>query len=123
MTSPNLYFPLPVRKGKIKRIYFSDILYLEGVINYTLIHLTNGSVLVSTRTLLFHVTNSVDDSFVRIHRSFCVNKQFIKGFEPPLKPTYLFIGDLRLRVSRRKQKNLTELNTVYNHPNITTILP
>ena len=107
MQTDQTYFPLPHRTRKILKIHYSDILYLEGSKNYTIIHLQSGKVKISPRTLLFHVNNSVDDSFIRIHRAFCVNKFFIKQYDPKLSPEFLLLeGDIQLAVSRRKKKAL-----------------
>ena len=104
------YFSLPHRTGKTQKIQFSEIVYLEGSINYTLIHLTNGSIKISPRTLLFHINNSLNESFIRIHRSFCVNKHFIQSYEPDVNPDYLLLeGGFKLTFSRRKKKNLAQI--------------
>ena len=58
---------------KQHKIFFSDILYLEGFKDYTKIHLKNvpGPLLVLYN--LKHFENWLDESeFVRIHRSFIV---------------------------------------------------
>ena len=106
----NSYLLLPHRTGKPQKIQFSDILYLEGIINYTLIHLQDGKVKLSPRTLLFHINNSLDESFIRIHRTYCVNKQFIQDYDYKLNPKYLLLkGGVSLKVSRRKNKVLNKL--------------
>ena len=113
MNLANLHFPLPNRQGKTQKIPFSDILYLEGVVNYTLIHLQDGGVRLSPRTLLFHLNNSLDESFLRIHRSYCVNKRFIQDYDPKLNPQYLLLkGGIRLKVARRRKKALDEVTVL-----------
>lgn len=110
MTYSNLHFPLPNRQGKTQKIQYSDILYLEGIANYTLIHLQDGNVKLSPKTLLFHVNNSLDDSFLRIHRAYCVNKQFVQDYDPKMKPQYLLLtSGVSLKVARRRKKVLDEL--------------
>ncbi len=106
----NTYFQLPQRNRKIERIAYSEIVYLEGDINYTLIHLQNGKVKVSPRTLLFHINNSLDESFVRIHRAFCVNKLYIQVYDEKQTPESIMLeGGIELTVSRRKKKALQNL--------------
>ncbi len=107
----NLFFQLPKRNRKIETIPYSDILYLEGDINYTIIHLQNGKIKVSPRTLLFHINNSLDEGFIRIHRAFCVNKLYIQSYDRNEAPDYLWLtGGVKLSVSRRKQKELLAMN-------------
>jgi DNA-binding LytR/AlgR family response regulator len=103
------FFPLPNKNKRIEKIYYSDIMYLEGRINYTLIHLQDGRVKISPRTMLYHINNSLDDSFVRIHRAFCINKIYLKDYMPQINPNFLWlVGDVKLSVSRRKQKYVLE---------------
>jgi DNA-binding LytR/AlgR family response regulator len=100
-----MFFALPNKYKRIERIDFSDILYLEGRINYTLIHLKNGKIRISPRTLLYHINNSLDDRFLRIHRAFCINRTYISSYNQVEKPDYLCLnGGIELRISRRKQK-------------------
>ena len=101
------FFPLPNKRRKIERIDYADIIYLEGNSNYTLIHLQDGQVKVSPRTLLYHINNSLNESFIRIHRAYCVNKSFIKEYDKKISPQFLLMnGGLKLAVSRRKKKSL-----------------
>ena len=101
------FFPLPNKRRKIERIDYADIIYLEGNSNYTLIHLQSGQVKVSPRTLLYHTNNSLNESFIRIHRAYCVNRSFIQEYDKKATPQYLLLNTgLKLAVSRRKKKNL-----------------
>jgi DNA-binding LytR/AlgR family response regulator len=101
------FFFLPNKKRKYELIYFKDILYLEGSINYTLFHLKDGRVKVSPRTLLYHIQRSLDESFIRVHRAFCINKTYLDKYDAELTPNYLHLkGGIRLAVSRRKRKAL-----------------
>ena len=99
----NPYLQLPTRNRKVEIILYSDILYLEGDVNYTIIHLQNGKVKVSPRTLLFHINNSLDEGFIRIHRAFCVNRSYIQHYDDE---SLVLIGGVRLAVARRRKKCL-----------------
>jgi DNA-binding LytR/AlgR family response regulator len=98
------YFLLPNKHRKFEKIPYSEILYLQGNINYTLIHLKNGQVKISPRTLLFHVNNSLNESFIRIHRAFCVNKEHIEHYDEKESGHFLKLKTgVQLAVSRRKR--------------------
>ncbi|MCU0471326.1 MAG: LytTR family transcriptional regulator DNA-binding domain-containing protein [Arcicella sp.] len=106
------FFLLPNKHKRKDKIPFDDILYLQGNINYTLIHLHNGKIKLSPRTLLYHIQHSLNDSFIRIHRAYIVNKKHIKDTEiSDIKHVrHLFLKDgTQLSVSRRKRNNLNEL--------------
>ena len=103
----NTYLTLPNKFRKSEKIPLTEIVYLEANQNYTLIHLQNGNVRLSAQTLLFHVNNYLDESFIRIHRTFCVNKNHIESFDKPNYPKYLLLnGGTKLSISRRQRKNL-----------------
>ena len=101
-------FNLATINRKPVKIPYQDILYLEGFSNYTLIHFLDGKYKLSPRTLLYHIRNSLDDSFIRIHRSFCVNKLYItnKSFEENLRTTIQLENGKLLSVARRRRKVL-----------------
>jgi DNA-binding LytR/AlgR family response regulator len=100
---------LPNKHRKFEKIPYSEILYLEGNINYTLIHLQSGKVKISPRTLLFHVNNSLNESFIRIHRAFCVNKDYIQDYNEKENANVLLLkSGIQLAVSRRKRSVLLE---------------
>lgn len=67
--------------GKVQKIRFDDILYVEGLGNYVTMHTTNGKV-VTLLTMKEVQERLPESSFMRVHRSFIVslNKvQFIEG--------------------------------------------
>lgn len=103
----NSYFLLPNKHRRFEKIPYSEIVYLEGNINYTLIHLQSGRVKISPRTLLFHINNSLNESFIRIHRAFCVNKEHIANYDEKVNANILFLKTgIQLAVSRRKRHAL-----------------
>jgi DNA-binding LytR/AlgR family response regulator len=105
----NTCFLLPNKHRKFEKIPYSEILYLEGNINYTLIHLQSGKVKISPRTLLFHINNSLNESFIRIHRAFCVNKNYIQDYNEKENANFLLLkSGTQLAVSRRKRSVLLE---------------
>ena len=111
-TSANSFLRLRTQKRKTLKIRFQDIIYLEGNINYTLIHLADGNVKLSPRTLLYHVRNSLNDSFLRIHRAFCVNKDYIQSSSVAKQGGSSHIqltNGLQLAVARRRKKVLSDI--------------
>jgi DNA-binding LytR/AlgR family response regulator len=67
--------------GKVQKVNFDDILYVEGLGNYVTIHTTNGKVI--TLLTMKEVQERLSESmFMRVHRSFIVSLekvQFIEG--------------------------------------------
>lgn len=115
----NHYFLLPNKHRKFEQILYSDILYLQSNSNYTLIHLQDGSVKISTKTLLFHINNSLNESFIRIHRTFCVNKNYVQNFNVTENTDFLQIrGGIQLALSRRKRREILKKKSFdFSNPN------
>ena len=115
----NHYFLLPNKHRKFEQILYSDILYLQSNSNYTLIHLQDGSVKISTKTLLFHINNSLNESFIRIHRTFCVNKNYVQNFNVTENTDFLQIrGGIQLALSRRKRREILKQKSLdFSNPN------
>jgi two-component system, LytTR family, response regulator len=102
-----LYLLLPNKNRKLVKIPHADILYLEGNGNYTSIHLQDGTVQLSTKTMLFHINNCLNENFLRIHRAFCVNKVHIQNFNKKENVDSLFLkGGIQIAISRRKRRDL-----------------
>ncbi len=105
----NIFLNLPSRKN-VDKISFADIIYLESSSNYTIIHLQNGKKKLSSRTMLYHIQNSLDSNFVRIHRAYCVNRNFILNYDYKLDPEIVQLATGKsLAVSRRKQRDVEKM--------------
>lgn len=84
------------------------ICHLEGSINYTIIHFNNGRKEVTAYTLKkceALLSEAKNNHFIRIHKSFLVNKDSIKEIKPrPLNKVVLTSG-LELPLARRRKIN------------------
>jgi len=102
-----------VRKGNaINLIPVEQIRYVEAQDDYVMIFHSSGKAL-KQQTMKFYEDNLPKADFVRIHRSYIVKVEAIKGIEPYGKDNHIAIlhsGD-KLPVSRVGYKRLkTELN-------------
>ena len=81
-------------------IRFDDLVYLESLGDYIEFHLESGSS-ISSKEKIGHMENSLPDGFLRIHRSFIVNRSKISSFSRE----YVMMGEKELPISRSyKQK-------------------
>ena len=60
------------------KILFQDILYVESIKDYIRIHMTNQRI--TTKDKISEFEQKVPDYFLRIHRSFIVNKRKVTAF-------------------------------------------
>ena len=97
---------IPVENG-IEVISTSDLMYLESIEGYTIIWLLDGSKILSSKRLIYFEPMLPKDTFIRIHRAFIVNINFVSK--------YLKSGEVVLRnekfltVSKRMKKEVAEL--------------
>ncbi len=85
-----------------------EIIWVQSSINYSDIHLRDGSYITVALTLK-HVELKLNSfgSFIRINRSYAVNKKFIKKFAFMDKQMIVEMqNNKRFMVARRRQKQL-----------------
>lgn len=82
------------------QIKYEELLYLESLGDYIEFHLDNGSR-ISSKEKISHMEDSLPEGFLRIHRSFIVNRSRITSFAMD----HVMVGEKELPVSRSyKQK-------------------
>ena len=87
------------------QIKYEDLLYLESLGDYIEFHLENGTS-ISSREKISHMENNLPDGFLRIHRSFIVNRSRITSFAMD----HVMMGEKELPISRSyKQRVMTAL--------------
>ena len=88
---------------KYERIYFDDILFIEGLKNYIAIHTRNGKyiTLMSLKTVEENLDNAL---FIRVHKSFIVSIHKIASIEN----NEIIIQSSRIPISRNYRDELIE---------------
>jgi DNA-binding LytR/AlgR family response regulator len=76
-------------------VIFDELLYLESLGDYIEFHLANGSN-ISSKEKISHMERTLPDGFLRIHRSFMVNRSKISSFSRE----HVMIGEKELPISR-----------------------
>ena len=65
--------------GKIIIVNLQDLMYLNGVVNYTKFYMVNGDIHTSSKSLKVYADALVyNKDFIRIHRAHLVNKKNVK---------------------------------------------
>ena len=88
--------------GKLTRVDYTDILYIQSMRDYVNIRTKEGRLVVHSTLKKIHESLSDDRRFVRVHRSFICN---INQVEDLLK-NEVIIGDYSLPVSRSHKQGL-----------------
>ena len=88
---------------KQTRIEFDKLLYIESMADYIKIHMEDGGE-VSSKEKISHVEKELPESFIRIHRSYIVNKNKVSSFNRE----EVLLGEIELPVSRSYRKHALE---------------
>ncbi|WP_420571679.1 LytR/AlgR family response regulator transcription factor [Kordia sp.] len=94
-------------KHKGEYILKERIVYIEACENYSWLHLSNGTKLISCKSIGHHEEHLIHDGFIRIHRSFLVNLSHLKLYEPKYRLMHLK-GEIVLPMSFRKNRMLSK---------------
>lgn len=95
-------------KHKGDYVLKETIIYIEAYENYTWLHLKNGSKLLSSKSIGYHEEKLLDNTFVRIHRSYLINLSHVKFYEKKYRLVYLK-GEIVLPVSHRKNRFISKM--------------
>lgn len=95
MTDPFLEL---MSNRKLVRIPYKDIIYIESLSDYIQVN-TIGEPIVS-KEKISNLAGELPDTFIRIHRSFIINKEKIRS----LSYDEVMVGDVRLTIGRSYRK-------------------
>lgn len=95
---------ITVRTNRINRqIQLEEVIYLESMSDYVNIH--TRSDVIKTKENISHFESILPEYFIRIHRSFIVNQNFVTTF----KSSELIANGISLPISRSYKKQALEL--------------
>ena len=89
---------------EIHQINLKDIIYFESYGGYVKVHLFNTKTIVVHQSLQ-HFENTLDKSFLRIHRSYIINKTYIKS----IVGNRIKLSDINLPIGQSYKINVNNL--------------
>jgi hypothetical protein len=89
---------------KSSRISYNDLVYIESLADYIKIHRESGPEVLS-KMKISHIEKELPESFIRIHRSFIVNRSKITSFSKE----YINLGAIELPISRTYKREVIDL--------------
>jgi DNA-binding LytR/AlgR family response regulator len=90
---------------KIHKFYFKDILFIEGSGNYVKIHTENATPLMVLEKLSDLEGKLPQNQFMRVHKSFIMNKLHIKKMEG----NQIFVGTQIIPISATYREEIMEM--------------
>lgn len=86
----------------LHKLSYNDITHIEGYDDYVKIHQSNEKIIVARMTLKTIFEKTEKHSFVRVHRSFIVNKNKITK----VKNKSVFLGNIEIPMSSSYEQEL-----------------
>ena len=105
------YLLVPDR-AKIRSVLTKDIVRLEGIKNYTILHLRNGDTMFSSRTLKVYDEILQQSNFLRIHKAHLINMKYLRNYDKSQHQYTVMQSRDVINISRRKRKDFQERTTV-----------
>lgn len=95
-------------EGKLVKILYSNIIFIETMDDYLVIHLEKGEKHIIHSTLKAMDDKLQDPSFIKVHRSYIVNLLKIRSIED----THVLVEGKVIPVSKQHRKELMERITL-----------
>lgn len=99
---------LPISCKKTILVAWKDISHLEAISNYTMFYFNNGKKLLVSRTMKDFLAKLDAELFVRVHKSFTINLNYIIQFDVKEEMFVQLKDGKKISVSRRKKKDFLE---------------
>jgi DNA-binding LytR/AlgR family response regulator len=91
-----------------KKVLVSDVILLEGNINYTTFHLENGRTKVVAHSIKFFEPFLETHGFLRVHRSFMINPNHVSEYNR-IDENITMSNGQKAFISRRKKRTVEKL--------------
>lgn len=106
LKEPNIILSISCKKNII--VAWKDISHLEAIGNYTMFYFVDGKKLLVSRTMKVFLPKLDAEMFVRIHKSFTVNLNYISQFDVREEMFVQLRDGSKISISRRKKKDFIE---------------
>lgn len=91
--------------NQIEKVFYNDLVYAEAMLNYVMLYTPSGKMMVYI-TIKSLEEQLPSDLFIKIHKSFIVNRSKIKSIEGNI----LHIGNEKIAISQNlREKVLNEI--------------
>lgn len=91
-----------ISNRKTIKILYADIIYIESLSDFVIIHTNNEKI--KTKEKISKLEEVLPESFLRIHRSFIINKDKLKS----LSHDQVVVEDIQLNIGRTYRKQVKE---------------
>ena len=104
---------IPTLKGFIL-LKLEDIMFCQGVKNYTIIHLRDKKPITVSRSLLEYEKILECTNFLRVHKTYLINLQHVREYHRGEGGVVIMSNGAEVEISRRKKEQLlSRINGVF----------
>ena len=89
--------------GRIEKILYDDLLYVEAALNYVILH-TNDNKMIVYLTIKGIIEDLPPTSFIKVHKSFVVNRHKIRSIEGNV----IHIGNSQIPISQNQHDEVVK---------------
>jgi DNA-binding LytR/AlgR family response regulator len=90
--------------GRLEKVLYDDLLFVEAALNYVLLHTINNKMIVYL-TIKSIIENLPGESFIKVHKSFIVNMHKIRSIEGNI----IHIGNAEIPISQNCQDEVMRI--------------
>jgi DNA-binding LytR/AlgR family response regulator len=89
--------------GRIEKILYDELVYVEAALNYVILHTTSGKMIVylTIKGIIEHLPETL---FIKVHKSFVVNRQKIRSIEGNI----IHIGNVGIPISQNYHEEVVK---------------
>ena len=91
-----------------QKVLIKNVILLKGDINYTTLYLESGKTKTLSHTLKFYEEFLKNKGFLRVHRGFLINPNYVKEYCKE-KQIIMMTNGHQAEISRRKKRELKDL--------------
>lgn len=99
---------LTINQRTLKKVPINNIVLLKGDVNYTIFHFLHGKEKMVARSIKFFEKLLETHGFLRIHRSFMINPNYIEMYNAEKEILTMRNGQ-EANISRRRKHTLGSL--------------
>jgi DNA-binding LytR/AlgR family response regulator len=99
---------LIINQKTSQKVFVDNVILLKGDSNYTTFYLKNGNSKLVAHSLKFFEPHLQEQGFLRVHRSYMVNPNYIKTYNENTE-TLTMENGYEANISRRRKNTLKRL--------------
>jgi DNA-binding LytR/AlgR family response regulator len=90
--------------GRVEKVLYDDLLYVEAALNYVILHTSDNKMIVYL-TIKGIIEDLPAATFIKVHKSFIVNKHKIKSIEGNI----IHIGNAEIPISQAYHEDVMKI--------------